>query len=36
MVMAVLVVLAEKRTDRGEDGKAGSPGWVIIEYGGDI
>ena len=28
--------LGGKRTDWGEDGKAGSPGWVIIEYGGDI
>lgn len=25
-----------KRTDWGENGEAGSPGWVIIEYGGDI
>lgn len=28
--------LGGKRTDWGENGKAGSPGWVIIEYGGDI
>lgn len=28
--------LGGKRTDRGEDGRAGSSGWVIIEYGGDI
>lgn len=28
--------LGGKRTNWAEDGKAGSPGWVIIEYGGDI
>lgn len=28
--------LGGKKHDGGENGKAGSPGWVIIEYGGDI